>query len=386
MIKGFKNVNAYIYGKGIINTNIGIENGKICYIGNKNDFIEEICKIDGILVPGFIDQHIHGAGNSDTMDSTFQSIQNISTTLAKEGTTSFIATTMTQSVDKIKNAITNLSKINNKDLLGAKLIGVHLEGTFLSKTFKGAHLDEFIINPDIETLDEIFKTVYNLNDFVKVITYAPEHDDDNYSFLNYLKSKNIIVGAGHSNASFDIINSSVKNGVSFITHTYNAQSKLHHREIGVVGSALLIDEVYTEIICDLIHSSIPAIKLLIKNKPKDKIILITDSIKAKGISGDKSELGGQEVFINNGKATLKDGTIAGSILKMNDAIKNLITKVGVSFENAVNFATYNPAKHLNILDKVGTIEIGKNANFTVLDKDYNISLTMVDGEIVYNNK
>ena len=382
MIKGFKNVNTYIYGKGVIKTNIGINQDKICYIGDDSDCIDELCVVDGILVPGFIDEHIHGAGNSDTMDANIESICNISKTLAMEGTTSFIATTMTQSISKIKQVLSNLSKVNNLDLPGAKLIGVHLEGPFISKKYNGAQLDKFIINPDIKIFDELINSLSKDN-FIKIVTYAPELDDKTFSFLRYLKSRGIFVGVGHSDATYEIIKNATNKGLSFVTHTFNAQSRFHHREIGVVGSALLLDELYTEIICDLIHSSIPAIKLLIKNKPNDKIILITDSIKAKGINTNISELGGQTVYINNGTATLKDGTIAGSVLKMNEAIKNLVTQVKIPFEDAINYATYNPAKHLNILNSVGSIEVGKKANFTVLNKNFDITLTVVDGKIVY---
>lgn len=378
-MKGFKNVNAYIYGQGIIKTNIGFENGVITYIGNDDSKIDKICEINGILVPGFIDEHIHGAGGFDSMDLDSNSIDVISETLAKEGTTSFLLTTMTQSEDNIKKSLSHIKNSYKSKLKGAELLGVHLEGPFLSKKYKGAHLEEYIINPNINLLEEFNNICGNL---IKIVTYAPELDSD-FSFLKYLKSKNIIASAGHSDATFEVIDNAIKYGLTSITHTYNAQSKLHHREIGVVGSALLLDDLYTEIICDLIHISVPAIKLLIKNKPKDKIILITDSIKAKGINSNTSELGGQIVTINNNKATLQDGTIAGSVLKMNDAIKNLITKIGISFENAVNFATYNPAKHLNLLDTIGTIEVGKKANFTVLDDNYNINLTIVNGEIVY---
>ena len=378
-MKGFKNVKAYIYGTGIIQTNIGIENGIITYIGNDNKKITDPLDIDGILVPGFIDEHIHGAGNFDSMDISNNSINTISKTLAKEGTTSFLATTMTQSVDSIKNSLINIKSSLSQKINGAELIGIHLEGPFLSSEYKGAHLEDFIIDPNIELLNEFMQLSNNL---IKIVTYAPEKDVD-FKFLNYLINNNIIASAGHSSATYDIINKASKLGLNSITHTYNAQSKLHHREIGIVGCALLIDELYTEIICDLIHISIPAIQLLIKNKPKDKIILITDSIKAKGIDINTTDLGGQTVTIKNGKATLKDGTIAGSVLKMNDAIKNLVTKVNIPFEDAINYATYNPAKHLGIIDQTGTIEVGKKANLTVLNENYNITLTMVNGKIVY---
>ena len=158
---------------------------------------------------------------------------------------------------------------------------------------------------------------------------------------------------------------------------------MHHREIGVVGSALLIDDLKTEVICDTIHVSVPAIKLLVKSKPLDKLIMITDAMRAKGLSDGVSELGGQTVYVKNGEARLEDGTLAGSVLKMNVAIKNMVEKVGVPLTQAVDYATINSAKQLKIDDTVGSIKTGKNADFTVLNANYEVLLTIRNGNIIY---
>ncbi|MBQ8424751.1 MAG: N-acetylglucosamine-6-phosphate deacetylase [Clostridia bacterium] len=378
-MKGFIDIPVYIYGKGIIKTNIGIENDKIKYIGNDSTNIEKICDINGIMVAGFIDEHIHGCGGYDTMDANKLALETISQNLAKEGTTSFLATTMTQDENKIIKTLSVISKYTNTDLGGANLIGCHLEGPFISEKYCGAQPKEYIKSPTIPLMENFINVS---RETIKIVTYAPENDTNN-TLLKYLISKNITPSAGHSKANFDTIQDSLNNGLKCITHTFNAQSPIHHRDIGVAGSALLFNELATEIICDGIHLSYPAIKLLIKNKPKDKIILITDSIRAKWIDSKISELGGQTVYINNGKATLENGTIAGSILKMNNSIKNLVTKAGVPFTDAIDYATYNPAKNLNMLDTIGTIEEGKLANLTVIDKDFNITLTMVNGKVIF---
>ena len=172
-------------------------------------------------------------------------------------------------------------------------------------------------------------------------------------------------------------------GLSNVTHTYNAQKGVHHREVGTVGSAFLFDELNCEMICDLIHLSIPAIKLLIKNKPHDKITLITDSMRAKYLPEGISELGGQEVIVKNGEARLNNGALAGSILKMNVAIKNLVLSCNQKFLDAVDWATINPAKNLGVDDKMGSIAVGKNANFTILDEEFEVQLTVRDGNIIY---
>ena len=172
-------------------------------------------------------------------------------------------------------------------------------------------------------------------------------------------------------------------GAVGITHTYNAQSPLHHRDIGTVGAALLLDDLQTEIIADTIHVSVPAIKLLVKNKPKEKITLITDAMRAKGMPDGESELGGQKVFVKNGEARLADGTLAGSVLKMNVAVKNMVEKVGVSFTDAIDFATKNPARMMGLSDKKGSIKVGKDADFAVLDKDFNVLMTIRAGKVIY---
>ena len=163
-------------------------------------------------------------------------------------------------------------------------------------------------------------------------------------------------------------------------------SPLHHREIGVVGSALLFDSLNCELIADEIHVSVPAMQVLIKNKPKDKLILVTDSMRAKGVAEGLSEIGGQKVIVKNGEARLENGTLAGSVLKMNVAVCNLVNDLNVPLTTAIDYATINPAKALGIEKDYGSIAVGKKAAFAVLDKDYNVLMTIVNGEIVYKKE
>jgi N-acetylglucosamine-6-phosphate deacetylase len=159
---------------------------------------------------------------------------------------------------------------------------------------------------------------------------------------------------------------------------------LHHREIGIVGSALLRDELNCELIADTIHVSVPALKLMVKNKPNDKLTLITDAMRAKGLADGESELGGQVVIVKNGEARLQDGTLAGSVLRMNRAIENMVKKVGVPFLQAVDYATINPARTLKIDDEAGSIKVGKRADFAVIDMDtYDVLYTVRGGKVVY---
>ncbi len=377
-MKGLKNVTAYIAGKGLIKTDIAIEDGKIAAIGKLD--VEPIFETDGIVLPGFIDEHIHGAGGSDAMDGTEEALQTISEYVAKEGTTGFLATTMTQSPENIGKALKNVKNVREKgEYKGAEVLGVHLEGPFISPKHVGAQPLEYVAKPAPETFDK-YNELSGGN--IKIVTLAPEVEGG-FDLVKHLKNIGVVASIGHTGAKFSDVEAAVAAGASNVTHTYNAQTPLHHREAGVVGAAMLFDKLNCEMICDTIHVSVPAIKIFVKNKPHDKFTLITDAMRAKGMPDGLSELGGQQVFVKNGEARLADGTLAGSVLKMNVAIKNLVEKVGVSLTEAVDFASANPAKNLGLYDERGSIEVGKRADFAVMDKDFNILCTVVGGKVVY---
>ena len=378
-MKGLKDVKVYIKNVGIVKTNIGIENGRIAYIGNEEN-IEPIFETDGIVVPGFIDEHIHGAGGADAMDGTVEALQTISEFLAREGTTGFLATTMTQSPENITNALKAVKKVREKgEYKGAEVLGVHLEGPFISPKHVGAQPLEYVATPDAELFDKYNEASGNS---IKIVTLAPEVEGG-LGLVKHLSNIGVVASVGHTGGKYADVVNAVAAGATNVTHTYNAQTGLHHREAGVVGAAMLLDELNCEMICDTIHVSVPAIKLVIKNKPHDKYTLITDAMRAKGMPDGKSELGGQDVFVNNGEARLADGTLAGSVLKMNVAVKNLVEKAGVPFTDAIDFATYNPAKNIGVLNERGTIEVGKRADLTVLNSDFEVLYTLVNGKIVY---
>ena len=217
---------------------------------------------------------------------------------------------------------------------------------------------------------------------IKIVSMAPEIDGAD-ELVAHLTAQGIVSSIGHTAAGVADVEKAIAAGASNVTHTYNAQTALHHREIGVVGSAMLFDELNCELIADTIHVSVPALQLLAKCKPHDKLTLITDAMRAKGLGDGESELGGQTVIVKNGEARLVDGTLAGSVLLMNRAIENMVEKVGVPFLTAVDYATANPAKNLGVWDEIGSIKVGKRADFTVLDSKYNVILTIRDGEIIY---
>lgn len=376
---GFQNVRAYVPGKGIVRTDVLFENGIITHVGAPAQEETATYGDDLIVLPGFIDEHIHGAGGADAMDDTESALSTIANVLAEEGTTAFLATTMTQSKEAITAALSAARDHMTKQTTGARLLGVHLEGPFIAPKFKGAQPLSHIQAPSVERFEE-YQSAAGGN--IRLVTVAPE-EDGALDLIAHLKKTGVCASVGHSAAGYDDVMRAVAQGLSCVTHTYNAQSPVHHREIGVVGSAMLCDALYTELICDTIHVSVPAIQLMIRNKPQDKVILITDSMRAKGLADGVSELGGQTVYVKNREARLADGTLAGSVLRMNDAIRNLVTKVNIPLETAVDFATINPARHLGIDRECGSIEIGKRADFVVLDRDFSVVATYVGGRLVY---
>lgn len=377
-IKGFRNCNI-LTPKGFVKTSLIINDGKISSIGKDEEGLLELDD-NLFVVPGFIDEHIHGAMGSDAMDGTTKDLSNIACALAKEGTTAFCATTMTQSKENIKKALSAVDEYIKEDHKeGAKVLGVHLEGPFISKDFVGAQPIEHVQKPLVETFKEYEKASGNN---IKIVTLAPEVEGA-LDLIKYLDSKKIVPSIGHTNAKYQECLEAIKAGAKCVTHTYNAQKGVHHRDIGVAGSAMLQDELNCECICDGIHVSPAAIKLLNKNKPETKFTLITDAMRAKHMPDGISELGGQTVIVKDGEARLENGTLAGSVLKMNVAVKNVCKFLDKKLEEVVLYATKNPALNLGVYDQMGSIEKWKLANFAIVDKDVNVYLTVREGNVIY---
>ena len=380
MIKGFKKANVYVEGLGIVKKSVLVENGKISKICDDCE-CEGLITLseDKIVVPGFIDKHVHGGNNSDGMYSSLEDAKNISKTIAKEGVTSYLITTMTQSKENITAALVNAKEfINTYNYEGAKPIGIHLEGPFINKKFKGAQIESCIVPCDVETFKE-----YNEASGNNILQVTLAYEENGKELVNYLRDNKIVASLGHTDATCDQALEAVAEGATSFTHTYNAMKPLHHREAGVVGAAFLADEAYCEMICDLIHLNKNAIKVLYKVKGKDKLIAITDGIEAKHLPDGQYQLGGQPVYVKNNEARLIDGTLAGSTLLMNIGLKNIKNVLELSIEDTVNMATKNPAINLYIYDKKGSIKEGKDADFAIIDSDFNVYMTVVEGNVVF---
>lgn len=377
-MKGFKNCNIYVEGKGIVKSNLEVENGKIASFNAVDGALELDDKY--IVVPGFIDRHIHGANNSDSMYPTLKDIRNICATVASEGVSTFLPTTMTQTVENICKALENIANyIETENDKGAYVLGMHLEGPFISKKHKGAQVESCIIPCSVEKFQIFEKASHG---YIKEVTMA--YEENGKELANYLHSKGIVASIGHTDATCAEVIEASKNGVTSATHTYNAMKGLHHREAGTVGGVFLCDSIYSELICDLVHVSSDAIKVLYKIKGQDKITLITDGIEAKHLPDGKYKLGGQDVYVKGREARLADGTLAGSTLKMNDAIRNMQGVIGLSMEKAIDLATINPARVLGIDNQKGSIALGKDADFAIIDKYYNVYMTVSNGRVVFD--
>jgi N-acetylglucosamine-6-phosphate deacetylase len=379
-MKGFNQVKAYVEGKGIVKTSLKFENGLISEITDSVVSDGLTIPENWLVLPGYIDQHVHGAAGCDAMDATTAAISTMAMTVAQEGVTTFCPTTMTQSVENINKALANIKQyIEENHPEGAKVLGVHLEGPYISKDYIGAQPLSYVQNPGVESFKKYQKASGN---HIRIVTLAPEVSGSE-ELIPYLVQEGIVASIGHTASKFQDVKKAVGLGARNLTHTYNAMRPLHHREIGTVGSAFLLDDLACEIICDGIHVSVPAMQLLLKNKPKDKVILVTDAMRAKAIGEGESELGGQKVFVKNGEARLGDGTLAGSVLTMDRAVRNMINLVGLPIEQAVDMATINPAKNLGIDKEEGSIAKGKKANFVVVDENFNVKMTIREGRIIY---
>ena len=373
--------------KVIINAKI-ITNGQIIYNHNIlfNSKIISISKdrlplgvevIDAkgaYLSAGFIDIHIHGSGGADVMDATYEALQTISKTLLQTGTTSFLATTMTMAKKDIELALVSIQK-HIGSLEGAKILGVHLEGPFINPAKQGAQNPDHIQKPNVELLEPYM-------DIIKMITLAPEVEGAK-ALLVFLQKHypDILLSIGHSDATYEQSKESFKIGVAHATHLFNAMNPLHHREVGVVGAVLEDEEVSCDIIADLIHIHPSLFNLLYKLK-KDKLILITDAMRAGCMSCGEYNLGGQRVNVKNKEARLTDGTLAGSVLTLNGALRNFYNHCDIELPKLIEMVTRTPAQRLG-LKHIGELKEGFYADLVLFDKEFRVLKTFIEGDIQY---
>jgi N-acetylglucosamine-6-phosphate deacetylase len=381
MSKGFKNVNLVLPDK-VIKGSLSFEGSRIANFDTPEEAI--IVNEDVYVCPGFIDEHIHGADGKDVMDASEDSLSTMAKALMVEGVVAFLATTMTESKEKIFSSCRAVNSYMASPKGGAEILGLHLEGPFISPLHKGAQDALFILKPDAALLNEFVEASGNN---VRLVTFAYENDEGS-KFLDYCLKHGITPSIGHSDCSSAVFKTGIKNGLTCVTHLFNAQRGFHHREPGITGEALYQDGVKTEIICDTYHVCPDALGLMFKCKKKEDIIMISDSCELKYLpNGSKGHLGSQEIFASNGVAKLQDGTIAASMLKLNDGLRNVACLArGYSYSDLINLVSLNPAKNLHIDGDYGSIEKGKIASFAVLDSDFNVIMTVIKGRVAYRAK
>jgi len=320
------------------------------------------------LSAGFIDIHIHGSNGHDVMDGTVEALEGISQSILQTGVTSFLATTMTMSQEEIRKALLNVQNFEQKR--GARVLGVHLEGPFINPIKHGAQNPKHIQKPNMELIESFM-------DIVKMVTIAPEVEDGRV-FVEHMKEKypHVLLSIGHSDASYVEAKESFSWGVSHATHLFNAMNPLHHREPGIVGAVLEADEVSCEIIADLIHIHPSFFSMLYKLK-KEQLILVTDAMRAGCLKCGVSEIGGQRVIVKDGEARLEDGTLAGSVLKMNEALKNFYEHTNISLPELLNMVTKIPAEKLGL--NLGSLEEGYEADLVLFDEEFTVKKVFVEG-------
>ena len=327
-----------------------------------------------------IDVHCHGGLGFDTNDANVEGLVKWAKGLLQEGITGFCPTTVTQSEEILTNAVANVAKVVKEGYEGAEILGIHFEGPYLNMKNKGAQPPEYIVTPNVEQFKKYQEAA---NGLIKIITMATENDPD-FALTRYCAANGVNVSIGHSGATYDDAVLAVLNGANGMTHTYNGMNGLHHREPALVGAAMNLKDTYAEIICDGNHVVWPAIRALITSKGRDYCIMIDDALCAKGCAPGYYELGGNAIEIRaNGSAYLQGtNTLAGGTLKFNKGLQNLVEKVMIPIDWAINMCTINPARYLGVDDHKGKIIAGYDADMVLLDRDYEVVQVYAKGKAV----
>jgi len=347
--------NADVFGKIC---DIKADNGKIVFVGK--------CVEDGIdlkgkkVIPGMVDTHVHGCVGKEALDCDLEAVCDF---FAKKGTTSFLPTTVTASPEAL------IAATNQKtDFRGAQVLGYHIEGPYISMEYKGAQDPNYVREPSIEEFSK-------LNN-VKVITVAPEIPGAE-RFIKKVSCMGCVVSLGHTSCDYETASEAFSWGAKSLTHTCNAMKGLHHRNPGPIGAAVMRDDTYIELICDTVHVHPAMILTLYRTFGADRVVFISDSLSAAGLPDGMIKSGDLDVYVKDGKATLKDGTIAGSTSTLFECMKKAV-EIGIPFEDAVKMASETPAKRINV--NKGKIEAGYDADFIILSEDMEIEDVIINGE------
>ena len=369
-----------------------IQSNRIEAISNGDIEVANCIEIDAqgkYISPGFIDIHIHGGGGYDFMDGNEEAFLKIAETHAKFGTTAMLPTTLTSTKEAMLQILGVYESANRNNVKGAQFLGMHLEGPYIAMSQKGAQDPRYIRDP----LPEEYEEILSKFSCIKRWSAAPELKGA-IEFGKYIKSKGVLPAVAHTDAIYEEVVKAFDNGYTLATHLYSAMSTVTRRNsfrfAGVVESAYIIDEMDVEIIADGVHLPAPLLKLVYKIKGADRTALITDAIRPAGTNVSESILGSREdglkVIIEDGVAKLPDRTaFAGSIATADRLVRSMINLAEVPLEDAIKMISATPARILGVLDKKGTLTVGKDADIIIFDKNINVSMTMINGKIIYQN-
>lgn len=334
------------------------------------------------VFPGFIDMHTHGALGHDSLKVSYDDLNKLSDHYATCGVSTFLVTTSTAPLAQLEHQFNMVSDRIEAGTTGASIGGIYAEGPYLCAKFRGAHAEPLLRTPNI---DEAKRLIDAGRGNLRVFTVAPELPGA-IDMIEYLVKNGVKVSLGHTAATMEEARLGLDAGANILVHTYNAMAGLNHRNVGLLGMGLVRDDAYCEIICDFIHVCPEACKIVLRCKNSDKVILITDSVAPTGMPDGAYNLSDLDCIVKDGIARTVEGALAGSSLRSNRALQNVVETLDVPVETAAKMLTINPATALGLDHEIGALDRGYRAHLTALDENYNVVLTMVDGKIVYDNR
>lgn len=359
-----------------------VDNGVITQISDKASLGIPVLDLgDNHLMPGFIDMHIHGREGCDVMDGKLSSLNTISKSLAQHGVVGFLATTVTAKWQDSLQAFTTIGEAAHTNMDGAKVLGAYNEGLFFTDEHKGAHNEKFFLRLTKERVDAIYQASQGM---LKVVAMAPEFDDSK-EMITYLDTLGVKVMLGHTNANFQQTVDALEAGACGGVHIFNGMSGIHHRDPGCAGAVLMDPDAIAEVIADGVHLHPSIMQMVYKLKGPEKIALISDCINAGGFVDGTYRLGELDVYVKDGVARTESGSLAGSTLTLETAVKNLVELAKVPLLEAVHMASLVPATFLGLADKQGSIAVNKQANFAILDDNQQVQATIIDGQVVFED-
>ncbi|HEY6904696.1 MAG TPA: N-acetylglucosamine-6-phosphate deacetylase [Candidatus Acidoferrales bacterium] len=368
---------------------IVVEDSRIAALGHRDEIRVPAGAIDYVaagmtVVPGFVDVHIHGAGGHDVMEANARALDRITATVARHGTTSMVATTVTAPIEDTCHSLEGIARyIRSREnpeeppkagRPAAEILGVHLEGPFISATRRGVHPVESITRPSVEIFDKLLKAA---DGFVRILTVAPELPGA-MDLIGAAVAAKVTVALGHTDANYEQARAAIQAGARHAVHIYNAMRPFTHRDPGIVGAILTDPDVTAEVIADGVHVAGPAIQVLIGTKGFDTVLLVSDGIAATGMRDGNYRLGNFEVSVRGGICRNAEGKLAGSTLTLDHALRNVVD-LGVPLRDAVRMATVLPARRLGVAGKKGIIAVGADADLVALTADLQVAGVMTRG-------